>query len=116
MTQLALAFESASFAAAIAAVAEPESFFVQSHMSVAEVEAGRVQAGRQEAAIIRWFQRQPAGERFTPSFVAAAFLCWPKTSIRRAMSSATRKGLLTHWPGDRRPGPHGASESVWSLA
>jgi hypothetical protein len=31
------------------------------------------------------------------------------------MKNLTKRGLLVHHPEDRRPGPFGARESVWSL-
>jgi hypothetical protein len=101
-----------------------ESFHVQSHMPVDEVLAGEREAARQEAAILGYFETfrrttLVAGGvpgRFTPSEVAGMFPDWPITSIRRAMTNLTTRGKLVHHRKDRRPGPHGAKESTWSLA
>jgi hypothetical protein len=41
---------------------------------------------------------------------------WPITSVRRALTNLTNRGLLIHHKADRRPGPFGAKESTWSLA
>ena len=91
-------------------------FHVRSHTPVHEVRAGERKAERQEFAILRWFRAQDRGHRATPSEVHAAFPDWELTSCRRALTVLTNELLLVHWPGDRRQGPRGARESVWSLA
>ena len=80
--------------------------------SPAEALAGEARAVRQEAAILGWFLAHPG--RHAPSEVADAFPRWPVTSVRRALTCMTRRGLLRHHREDRRPGPLGARESVWS--
>lgn len=92
------------------------SFHVRSHVTAEEAAGGEERTARQEDAIVEWFRARPRGSRSTPSEVHAAFPRWPITSIRRALTNATRAGLLIHYPGYRRRGPHGAMESTWGLA
>ena len=99
------------------------SFHVRSHQTAAEAQAGEARALRQEDAILGWFWMQategrlpPAPVRFTPSEVHAAFPQWPITSIRRSLTNLTKRGLLVHFPADRRMGPLGSKESTWGLA
>jgi hypothetical protein len=99
----------------------PKAYFVRSHQSPAEVAEGERRANLQEAAILDFFRALGRGRRMTPSDVYAAIgryegpNRWPLTSIRRAMTCLTRRGLLLHWPGERRLGPMGRNESCWSL-
>lgn len=96
------------------------------HVSVPEALEGDRKAIRQEDAILAWLRREYQLNysavgliwplRYTPSSVAAAFPQWPLTSIRRALTNLTTRGLLTHHKADRRPGPLGSKESTWSLA
>jgi hypothetical protein len=66
----------------------------------------------------QYFQVDPerAPVRWTPSELHMVFPQWPITSVRRALTNLTTRGLLTHHTADRRPGPFGAKESTWSLA
>jgi DNA-binding GntR family transcriptional regulator len=105
------------------APARPQrSFHVRSHVTAEEAQAGEARARTQEAQVLEWLrrftrsQRFATGSRWTPSEIARAFSSWPLTSVRRALTNLTTAGLLTHWPGDRRPGPFGAKESTWSIA
>ena len=99
------------------APARPQrSFHVRSHVTAEEARAGDARAKTQEAQVLEWLRRFTAGSRWTPSEIARAFSSWPLTSVRRALTNLTTAGLLTHWPGDRRPGPFGAKESTWSIA
>lgn len=84
-----------------------------------EALAGEKRARSQEAAIFRLFYGLD-GEHLTPSEVANKVnrgreRPWPLTSIRRALTNMTKRGLLVHHPYDRRPGPYVALESTWSL-
>jgi hypothetical protein len=90
------------------------SFHVRSHVTAEEAQAGEARARTQEAVILGWFRLERA--RLTPSEVHSICREWPLTSIRRALTNLTTAGLLTHHPGDRRPGPFGAKESTWSIA
>lgn len=95
------------------------SAFFPSHVPVQEAFARDAAAARQNAAILEWFRVRDLCNpcpRWTPSEVHAEFPQWPLTSIRRALSTMTARGLLVHHPTDRRPGPMGAMQSVWSLA
>lgn len=99
------------------------SFHAQSHVSVPEALVGEKRAARQEDAILeflRYHDDQGGGfhTRWTPSELHACveFSSWPVTSVRRALTNLTAKGLLQHFPAHRRPGPYGAKESTWGLA
>lgn len=99
---------------------EPErrSFHVRSHVTAIEAQEGEARAKRQEDVILALFQRLRC--RLTPSEVWFDDCCWnrgwPLTSVRRALSNLTRRGLLIHYKADRRPGPMGSKESAWGLA
>lgn len=89
------------------------------HVSVPEALAGERRAAKQNEAILRWFQLRRLSRdrpRWTPSEVHAVFSSWPITSVRRALTTLTTRGLLIHYRADRRPGPRGARESTWGLA
>src|SRR5438128_1267101 len=100
------------------------SFHVRSHQPAAEALAGEERAAKQEEVILGYFRTfagvsataDAIGGRWTPSEVHAMFPAWPLTSIRRALSNLTARGLLRHYPADRRPGPRGAKESTWGMA
>ena len=84
-----------------------------------EAIALEAKAKRQDARVLAVFR---PGRTLTPSQVHGYLCdeCGPRapllTSIRRALTNLTRRGLLQHHPRDRRPGPRGARESTWSLA
>lgn len=92
------------------------------HMTVEEAQAGEKKASAQDAAILRLMQHPAnAGHRWTPTEVWWSMggdppTGWLKTSIRRALTNLTNRGLLIHYKADRREGPHGAKESTWGLA
>lgn len=90
------------------------SFHVRSHVAPQEALEGEQRAQTQEEAILAWMRAYEG--RHTPYAVAEALaLC--VNSARRAMTNLTRRGLLVHWKGDRRPaGPWGQSSSTWSAA
>lgn len=83
--------------------------------SPAEALAGEAKAKRQEDAILQWFRDRPVGT-WAPSDLEAWFMSWPVTSIRRALTNLTGRGLLVKHREDRRPGPRGARECRWGLA
>ena len=95
------------------------AFHVRSHTTLHEAQAGEERAKRGDAAVLALFR---PGQRLTPSQVHGLFLdeCGPPapllTSVRRAITNLTDRGLLIHYPADRRMGPHGARESTWGLA
>lgn len=91
-----------------------ESFHVRAHVTVTEALDGERRAGKQDADILAFFQKFPG--RWTPSDVHRDFPKMLLTSVRRSLTNLTTRGLLTHHPTDRRPGPFGAKESTWSLA
>lgn len=104
------------------------AFHVRSHVRVEEQQAGEAAARRGDARVLDYFRANP-GRRFAPSDVHQylAEFCGtggddiaPRapllTSVRRSISNLTARGLLVHYPADRRPGPHGARESTWGLA
>lgn len=99
-----------------------ESFHVRAHMSAEEALAGERKARGQDARILAVFVNAVPGMRMTASRVELALVDYGPpptpllTSIRRALTNLTRRGLLVHYPADRRPGPRGARESTWGLA
>lgn len=111
--QLALAFEAQPMARRAAAL---QSFHARDE-SAAEALVGERRAARQNDWILRWFLDRP-GARVTPSELWERFeVCrsWPLTSVRRSLTTLTRRGLLRKHPEDRRPGPRGARECTWGL-
>lgn len=116
MKQLALALTDPPRRARTAAL---RSAHFRSSVPVEEALATEARAGRQDRRVLAVFR---SGDRLTPSQVHG-LLCDETgppapllTSIRRSLTNLSKRGLLAHYPGDRRPGPRGSSESVWSLA
>lgn len=89
------------------------SYHVRSETPLAEALAGEARCRTQEAILLAWLRAQP-GKRFTPSEVHASFDHWPLTSCRRALTNLAKRGDLIHHAKERRPGPYGSPESVWS--
>ena len=89
----------------------------RSHTPVPEALAIDAKAARQDEAILEFFRVRDlcADRRWTPSEVHAEFPQFLLTSVRRSLTTMTARGLLVHHPTDRRMGPYGCSESVWSL-
>ena len=116
MTQLPLGLEEAPKEPRTGAL---RSFHVQSHVTVPEALEGERKAGRQDKRVLSVFR---PGQRLTPSQVRGLLCdeCGPAapllTSVRRSLTNLTTRGLLIHHKADRRQGPYGAKESVWSLA
>lgn len=84
------------------------------HATAEEHAAGTARAETQMDRVVTFF-RERKGERFTPWQVSAA-LGIHIVSCRRAISNATRDGLLLHHRADRRPGPMGEKCGTWEAA
>lgn len=91
-------------------------------VTVDEALALEKRANGQDKRVLAVFQTCARGRALTPSQVRA-YLCNETdppapllTSIRRALTNLTKRGLLVHHKADRRPGPHGSKESTWGLA
>lgn len=73
-----------------------------------------VAAGKQDAAVLEFFRDFP-GE-YSPSEIQKNVLPKaPLTSVRRAMSTLTKKGLLEKTDA-KRMGPYGRPEYKWRIA
>lgn len=91
-------------------------FYNTTHMSESEVKKRCHDIRWQNGRILKFFQDNPAGY-FTPFEVQdlAALDRMPITSIRRAMHTLTRSGLLIKT--DRlKEGEYGAKNHTWKLA
>lgn len=96
-----------------------ESFHVRSHMTAEEALEGERRANRQEALVLAYLRSRPPGLRVTPSALWSALggeAFGPLTSLRRALTNLTVRGVLVHHQQERRVGPYGSKESCWSLA
>jgi len=67
---------------------------------------------RQDEKLLEWFTNYQYG---TPSQAHACMPNSPLTSVRRAISSLTEKGLLVK-TDKKRVGPYGRHEYIWKLA
>jgi len=101
---------------------ERASFYTRGQaMTVAEFEAGARVAGEQDAEILSVFRARP-GQKLSPWIVldilnqetlgGAPII----TSVRRSITTLTKRGLLVHHKRERVAGPYGAASSLWSLA
>lgn len=100
-------------------------------MNVGEALRGEQKARRQDALVLHVLQRAAttSESRLTPSRVYEILRAdlGPRapllTSVRRSLTNLSTPDParwpagppLQHHPKDRRPGPRGSSESVWSL-
>jgi ribosomal protein S25 len=96
------------------------SYHVRAHQTVPELQAGEAKAQKQEERVLELFKSNrnwaTSSWRLTPWDVAEA-LGLPVTSARRALTNLTYRGLLRHYPADRRQsGPYGAMSGTWGLA
>lgn len=87
--------------------------------TVEEAREGERRAAGQEQAVLEFF-RAHDGEDWTPSEVCNRMNRgrdhgWPLTSIRRALTNLSQRGLLRR-TNLRRMGPLGSPEHAWSLA
>lgn len=92
---------------------------------VDEALAREKRARHQDNGILDLIRRRWPSGAFTPWEVHAALERERQaagksapliTSVRRALTNATKAGALRHWPQEKRPGPYGVDESCWSLA
>ena len=72
----------------------------------------RTKAEDQTAAVLAEMQRRGSA---SPSQLAPAFPSVPLTSIRRAMTVLTGRGLLVK-TADKTIGAYGRNEHVWAIA
>lgn len=85
----------------------------------AEIKTGERKARQQEEAILAFYRSNPGA--WSPSQVWSGLTCrysfatFLLTSVRRGITNLTTRGLLRMTP-ERRPGPYGAMEHLWSLA
>lgn len=86
----------------------------------AGAELGKLEkrANKQEDWIMKLFHKFPY-EQFSPSYVHETYVACnhdvPITSIRRAMTVLTQKGLLRKTE-KKQQGPYGNNEHLWELA
>ena len=96
------------------------SFHVSSpRTTVEEAQEGERKAAGQEQAILEFFRAHDE-EDWTPSEVCnrlnrGRLAPWPLTSVRRALTNLSQRGLLRR-TNLRRMGPLGSPEHAWSLA
>jgi hypothetical protein len=94
------------------------SYHVRAHQTVGEVQAGEAKARGQEAEVLALF-RFWGPRRLTPWEVQREMEQDGHrmliTSVRRALTNLTQKGLLRRHDEDRRPGEAGALNATWSL-
>lgn len=88
------------------------AFHSNASTGVQEALRGEEKAQTQNESVLAWMRAHRG--RHTPAAVWEGLgqPC-PLTSIRRGLSDMTKRGLLRHWPGDRRPGLYGAANSTW---
>ena len=91
-------------------------FFNTTSESGATLKEYRAKAGKQERLILNFFALS-IRSRFSPSYVHAMLYgdTAPITSVRRAMTSLTKKGLLVK-TDEKVDGPYGRPEYLWRLA
>ena len=91
----------------------PALFHNTINLQPSELEHANKQAAHQEDAILNFYQSRLG--MFTPCECAAEFPQWPITSIRRAITNLTKRGLLvkTHV---KRKGIYGMVNNCWSAA
>lgn len=73
------------------------------------------QASKQDQAVLGLFDYAHPGYKASPSQVHAVFPQWPLTSIRRAMTNLTERGLLEKLD-ETVEGVYGRPERVWRRA
>jgi len=90
-------------------------FFNTNQTPAHELPERRAKATGQEGAILHVFKSHPHS-KFTPSRLHIAyFRQWPITSVRRAISNLTKKGLLIKTI-ETSKGPYGEPEHIWRIA
>lgn len=74
-------------------------------------------ARTQEDRILAFYRSRPLAACYAPSQIHELVLPRaPITSVRRAMTKLTDRGLLCHLLYARRIGPYGRPEHFWELA
>lgn len=96
-------------------MSEPPGYFNTNELTGARLAAADAKALTQEEAVLRHFRRHP-GLYLTPDQVLAVMAPrTPLTSVRRAMTNLTTRGLLVKT--DRlKEGPYGSPAHCWVLA
>lgn len=89
------------------------SYFNTTKAKGDELARYRSQAATQEEVIAEFFKQRP-GRMFTPSELSALLPRAPLTSVRRAISDLTARGLLTK-TDEKRPGVFNRPEHAWQL-
>ena len=89
-------------------------YFNTTHESGAKLKSYETQAASQEDLILSHFKSSP-GMMYTPSEIQTLILPnSPVTSVRRAMSNLTKKGLLRK-TSHKIEGPYGHPEHLWTV-
>jgi len=93
---------------------DDRSYYNTNHLAGAELGKAELFAKGQEADILKFFRARP-GQLLTPEDASAAVSSrTPLTSVRRAMTNLTIKGLLTKTER-MRCGKYGKPIHFWSL-
>ncbi len=79
-----------------------------------ELKKANQDANNQEREIVRFLQRNP-GKYFAPHQLEEHFDKWPLTSIRRALSNLTKKGILMKSLKPEIMGSYGKPVNGWML-
>ncbi len=95
----------------------PPIYFNSTGLSGTELDTARRKATKQNERVMLIYKAK--NRPMSPSEVHSIYQAWfnrcPLTSIRRAITTLTDSGQLTH-TGTLRPGPFGAKEGVWRVA
>jgi hypothetical protein len=91
------------------------TFYNTTSLPQEELHHERVNAQRQEDRVLQFFRDWP-GKDFTPAEVFEAGVCGsaPITSVRRALTNLTSKGLLVRC-NSQRVGLYGKQNYAWRL-
>ncbi len=96
---------------------ETPHFYNTTNLSGAELDTARRKATKQDDRVMLIYKAK--NRPMSPSEVHSIYQAWfnrcPLTSMRRAITTLTDSGQLTH-TGTLRPGPFGAKEGVWRVA
>lgn len=87
----------------------------QGFLSSDQVESYEGAAKKQEDVVLAVFRRQPSRELSPEDVHRMALHDAPLTSVRRAITNLTRKGLLVRTEGSRA-GNYGRQVGLWRLA
>lgn len=90
-----------------------DGYFNTTNLEGTDLVRARIKAEGQQRVIVDLIRDNDRDEGWTPSQVWQALGClMPITSVRRAMTVATKEGALTRLD-DKRKGPWGAAEHAW---